>query len=46
MSQSKVVECPKCHEKVLPLLKVFDVKLCPKCNTIIYSSIPIENGSM
>jgi len=30
----KLVECPGCGEKVLPIPKMFGVMICPKCSTI------------
>ena len=36
------VYCPTCKKDVKYIKKVFNVKLCPSCNKILASDIPME----
>ena len=40
------MECPKCKVDVVPIEKMFGAKICPKCNIIITSDIPIEKAGI
>lgn len=33
--------CKNCNTDVVPVIKVFNTKLCPKCNVILSSNIGI-----
>ena len=45
-SKPVLVFCKACDKKVLPVPKVFGVKLCPLCNVILQSGIPSEKASI
>ena len=43
---SKLVFCPTCNKDVLPIVKMFNAKICPLCSKVLSSDIPIESGSI
>lgn len=44
--EEKTIYCKTCKVSVVPVVKMFNTYICPKCNVILSSDKGIDKGGM
>jgi len=45
-TKKETMFCKSCKKEVVPVVRVFNTKLCPKCNIILSSDISIDKAGI